>query len=118
MKSALKTGDLLEVGRLMSDNWDHQTRLYKRGVTELITTPAIDAAHAAARHGDGIMGFKCLGAGSGGVVAILARPNSEHRVRKEVERALAGFGGFVLDGWTIDYQGLSAWSVDETNMSA
>jgi D-glycero-alpha-D-manno-heptose-7-phosphate kinase len=100
-KEALLAGDLDAFGAAMNANWEAQKRLHPD-----ITTPEIEALHRAAREA-GAIGFKANGAGGGGTVTILARPNHSHLVA----RAAQGLGMAVLPA-LIDTSGLQVWETE------
>jgi D-glycero-alpha-D-manno-heptose-7-phosphate kinase len=99
-KEALLTADLDAFADVMNDNWSAQKELHPD-----ITTPRIEALHAAALEA-GAIGFKANGAGGGGSVTILARRNRDHQVRQ----AARELGMTVLPA-VIDTAGLRVWSV-------
>jgi D-glycero-alpha-D-manno-heptose-7-phosphate kinase len=75
-KEALLAGDLEAFAEAMNANWAAQKALHDE-----ITTPEIEALHAAAKEA-GAVGFKANGAGGGGTVTILAARNKSHLVRR------------------------------------
>ena len=100
-KEALLAGDLEAFGAAMNANWEAQKRLHPD-----ITTPEIEALHRAARAA-GAIGFKANGAGGGGTVTILSRPNCGHLVA----RAAQALGMAVLPA-LIDTSGLQVWETE------
>lgn len=100
-KEALSTGDLDRFAAAMNANWDAQKRLHPD-----ITTPEIEALHAASREAGGI-GFKANGAGGGGTVTILTERHKSHLVRK----AATELGMQVLPAY-LDLSGLQVWETD------
>jgi D-glycero-alpha-D-manno-heptose-7-phosphate kinase len=97
-KEALLAGDLDAFAEAMNANWAAQKALHPE-----ITTPEIEALHAAAFKA-GALGFKANGAGGGGTVTILAARNTSHLVR----RAAAALGMQALPAF-IDTTGLQVW---------
>lgn len=97
-KEALLAGDLDAFGAAMNANWEAQKRLHPD-----ITTPEIDALHAAAWKA-GALGFKANGAGGGGTVTILARPGASHLVAGAAREL-----GMVVLPALIDTTGLRVW---------
>jgi D-glycero-alpha-D-manno-heptose-7-phosphate kinase len=97
-KEALLAGNLHAFADAMNANWEAQKRLHPD-----ITTPEIEALHAAAFEA-GAIGFKANGAGGGGTVTILADREKSHVVRR---RAMA-LGMQVLPAF-IDGSGLQVW---------
>jgi D-glycero-alpha-D-manno-heptose-7-phosphate kinase len=100
-KEALATGDLERFAAAMNSNWEAQKRLHPD-----ITTPEIEALHAASTSAGGI-GFKANGAGGGGTVTILTERHKSHLVRK----AAAELGMQVLPAY-LDASGLQVWETD------
>lgn len=75
------SGDLGEFGRLLHESWQ-----IKRGLSNRVTTTAVDEVYSKARTA-GAIGGKLLGAGGGGFMLLFARPGDHDRIR----RALTGF---------------------------
>ena len=98
-KEALLAGDLTAFGEAMNSNWAAQKRLHPE-----ITTPEIEALHAAVQEA-GAIGFKANGAGGGGTVTILAERHRTHFVR----RAVRDMGMQILSS-QIDGHGLRIWN--------
>lgn len=81
LRRLLRDGfDPLELGRILNETWQ-----LKRQLASTITSPQIDRWYAAAT-GAGARGGKILGAGGGGFLLLVARPENHGRVR----RALGG----------------------------
>jgi len=95
MKERLLLGDLGGFARLMSDNWTNQKRLHGS-----VTNEQIDGLFAIAAE-SGAAGGKACGAGGGGCLVFLARPEQEHVLRQALQDA----GVRVLDA-VFDFQGL------------
>lgn len=70
-----------EIGNLLHESW-----LLKRGLTDKISTPAIDQMYDLARKA-GATGGKLLGAGGGGFMLLFACPEKQAKIKK----ALGGF---------------------------
>lgn len=87
MRSALLAQDWKLVSDLLSEEWENRKRSFKG-----ITTPKIDAMIREARQ-HGSLAAKVCGAGGGGCVAFMVKPES----KSNVEKALAKMGGKVLD---------------------
>jgi D-glycero-alpha-D-manno-heptose-7-phosphate kinase len=100
-KEALLAGDLGRFAEAMNTNWEAQKRLHID-----ITTPEIEALHAAALKA-GAIGFKANGAGGGGTVTILSERHKSHLVR----RAATELGMQVLPAY-LDVSGLQVWQND------
>ena len=95
MRGALERHDWPEVGRQLAAEWDNRKRLAPG-----VTTPAIDAMLAAARHAGALAGKVC-GAGGGGCLFCLCEPDRQAAVRG----ALVGSGAQPLD-CRIETEGL------------
>lgn len=87
LPAALESGDLAAVGRLMSIEWSHRSRLAPE-----VSTPRVEELLSAADRA-GAWGGKVCGAGGGGCVAVLTPPD----LRTGVVRALTGAGARVLE---------------------
>ena len=99
MKDALLTGDLDVFGTLLSENWENQKKLHPS-----VTNPQIDALFDTAS-ASGAIGGKTCGAGGGGCIVFFARPDCEHTLRRELERA----GVNIID-FNFDFRGLQTWT--------
>jgi D-glycero-alpha-D-manno-heptose-7-phosphate kinase len=95
MRAALERSDWAEIGRQIAAEWEN-----RKGLAPGVTTPAIDAMLAAARHA-GAYGGKVCGAGGGGCLFCLGEP--EHI--PAIKAAIAGNGGRLLD-FHIESEGL------------
>lgn len=95
MWAALKAESLVEAGRALAREWEN-----RRGLAEGVTTPAIDGMVEAAAAA-GALASKICGAGGGGCLLTLARPDR----RPAVEEALKQAGAEILDA-RLDDQGL------------
>jgi len=69
-------GDLDAFGAILHECWEH-----KRSLTPRISTGQIDAWYRAAR-GAGALGGKLLGAGGGGFLLVMARPERHEAIRE------------------------------------
>jgi D-glycero-alpha-D-manno-heptose-7-phosphate kinase len=87
MRSAVASHDWDSAGRLMREEWS-----YRRRNIPGITTPLIDKLVTVARHA-GSTGAKVCGAGGGGCVVFLVKPDS----KSKVVSALKAAGADVLD---------------------
>ena len=76
------SGDLAELGQLLHENWK-----LKRSLSARISPPYIDEIYERARRA-GCMGGKLLGAGGGGFLLLLARPEVQPRVRAALQEFL------------------------------
>jgi len=79
LRRALEAGEVAMVGALLDEGWQ-----LKRGLSEGISTPAIDDWYARARAA-GAVGGKLLGAGGGGFLLFYVEPDRH----EAVARALA-----------------------------
>jgi len=69
---------LAEFGKLLHDSW-----MYKRSLSDKVSTPEIDALYNAARAG-GAIGGKILGAGGGGFLLLYVNPEDQPAVRERL----------------------------------
>ena len=100
MREALLAFDLRRLGELLDEEWQSR-RLLARGVT----TPRIDRIVAAAKQA-GALASKICGAGGGGCMITLVKPNR----RAAVEAALTKAGAKVMP-FAIARQGLTVKEV-------
>jgi D-glycero-alpha-D-manno-heptose-7-phosphate kinase len=100
MRRALLAADLEWFGELLQEEWAARAQL-----AEGVITPRLQALHDAAL-GAGAAGGKVCGAGGGGCLLFLARPDQEGAVR----RALESSGGQVI-GFSFDMRGLQVWEI-------
>ncbi len=98
MKSALLKGQIGEFGDLLQENWENQKRL-----DPSITTDQIDDLFQTAMQA-GAAGGKALGAGGGGCVLFLSRPDRERDVRGALEDA-----GVQIMDFNFEFGGLRTW---------
>lgn len=98
MRDALLAEDLERVGEVLAFNWENQKRLYPE-----MTTPKIEALFSVAAP-EGLLGGKACGAGGGGCILLLCKPDCEHRVRRAVE----DLGGQCIE-FEFDHKGLQVW---------
>ena len=80
-KKVLESGDLRRFGELLHEHW-----VLKRGITESMTTGAVDKWYSIARK-NGALGGKLVGAGGGGFLMLFCQEG-----REKVRAALAGQG--------------------------
>jgi D-glycero-alpha-D-manno-heptose-7-phosphate kinase len=80
MKTALERADWDGVGNLLRQEWSH-----RRKNVPTITTPHIDRLIQATRRA-GAMGAKACGAGGGGCVFFLVKPEAKERVAATIRR--------------------------------
>ena len=95
------TGDLEAFGALLSENWQNQKELHPS-----VTNPQIDALFDAVKT-KGAIGGKACGAGGGGCLVFYTRPDCEHTVRRELERA-----GINIIDFNFDFRGLQMWATE------
>ena len=81
MKAALERADWDEVGSLLRQEWQH-----RRKNVPTITTPLIDRLIQVTRRA-GATGAKACGAGGGGCVFFLVKPEAKERVSAAIARA-------------------------------
>lgn len=95
MWAALRAESLVDVARALNREWEN-----RRGLAEGVTTPEIDRMVASAAEA-GALASKICGAGGGGCLLTLARPDR----RAAVEEALRQAGAEILKA-RLDDQGL------------
>jgi D-glycero-alpha-D-manno-heptose-7-phosphate kinase len=78
----LKSGDLIEFGKLLHESWQ-----LKRSLSDKITTPEIDDIYDTARRA-GAIGGKLLGAGGGGFLLLFAEPGVQSRIKDRLSHLL------------------------------
>ncbi|MFQ5872303.1 MAG: GHMP kinase [Dehalococcoidia bacterium] len=100
MKDALLQQRLIEMGELLHEGWEQKKRF-----TDQITNPYIDSLYDAAREA-GAIGGKLLGAGGGGHMLFLCRPDAKHRVAARVTEQ-----GAPPVPFAFDFDGLQTWTV-------
>lgn len=71
-----------EFGRLLHQSW-----LYKRSLSDKISTPEIDDLYQEALNA-GSLGGKILGAGGGGFLLLFAKPEAQPQVRKRLQHLI------------------------------
>lgn len=72
-------GSISEFGKLLHQGW-----LYKRCLSEKVSTPEIDTIYEAAMSA-GAIGGKILGAGGGGFLLLFVKPNLQSQVRERLK---------------------------------
>ncbi len=75
----LKSGNIVDFGKLLHESWQ-----LKRSLSEKISTSHIDEIYNAARDA-GAQGGKLLGAGGGGFVLIFAKPEDQPKIRTRLK---------------------------------
>ncbi len=80
MASALRTGDIDQLGTLLSEQWTAQRSLHPTITTPLIDQIVADVSNA------GALGTKALGASGGGCVLVIAHANRVEDVRNALAR--------------------------------
>ncbi|MCD6361805.1 MAG: hypothetical protein J7M38_13195 [Armatimonadetes bacterium] len=98
MYRALQEGDLEWFGELLDEEWQARSQLHSE-----VVTPKMAQLREAALEA-GAAGGKVCGAGGGGCIVFLSRPDREDDVRRALERA----GGRILD-FSFDHRGLQVW---------
>ena len=71
-----------EFGKLLHQSW-----LYKRSLSDKVSTPEIDAIYEAAMSA-GATGGKILGAGGGGFLLLCVKPNLQSQVRERLKHLI------------------------------
>lgn len=98
MHRALLAGDLEWFGELLEEEWQARRHLAPGVVTERLQELREAALQAGAVAG------KVCGAGGGGCLLFLARPDQEAAVRRSLQQA----GGQIID-FSFDLRGLQVW---------
>ncbi len=71
-----------EFGKLLHESW-----LYKRSLSDKVSTPEIDALYEAAMKA-GATGGKILGAGGGGFLLLFVKPEYQAKVRESLQQLI------------------------------
>jgi D-glycero-alpha-D-manno-heptose-7-phosphate kinase len=74
--------DIEDFGKLLHQNW-----LYKRSLSEKISTPEIDEIYATGLKA-GATGGKILGAGGGGFLLLFVKPHLQEQVRESLHHLI------------------------------
>ena len=74
--------DIMRFGKLLHESW-----LYKRSLTDRISTESIDDIYLAAKKA-GAIGGKLLGAGGGGFMLLFVPPEKKAVVRQRLSKLL------------------------------
>jgi D-glycero-alpha-D-manno-heptose-7-phosphate kinase len=80
----------------------HQAWLAKRGLSEKVSNPHVDALYAEAL-ATGALGGKLLGAGGGGFILFFVPPERQSKVRKRFSRLIHVPFEFEFSGSQIIY---------------
>ena len=100
MRRALLAADLHWFGELLDEEW-----AARRLLAEGVVTPRLSELREAALRAGAVAGKVC-GAGGGGCLLFLARPDQEGAVRRGLEAA----GGRIID-FSFDQRGLQVWEM-------
>lgn len=101
MQRALLAADLCWFGELMEEEWQA-----RRQLAEGVVTPKLQELREVALQSGAIAGKVC-GAGGGGCVLFMSRPDCEGAVRKGLQAA----GGQIID-FSFDFRGLVVWEAE------
>jgi D-glycero-alpha-D-manno-heptose-7-phosphate kinase len=101
VRAAIERNQWNELGRLVREEWD-----FRRRNLRTISTPLIDRVISSARR-HGALGGKVCGAGGGGCLALIVKPEA----RLNVEDAVLAAGGTLLPV-RVDRDGVHVRSVD------
>ncbi len=88
---------IVELGRLLHESW-----LYKRKLSDKVSTPEIDAIFEGAMNA-GATGGKLLGAGGGGFVLLFVKPELQPQVRERLKNLVYVPFGFEFSGSRVMY---------------
>lgn len=99
MKNTLLNEDLQTFGQLLTDNWENQKALHPS-----VSNDQIDKIFEKVM-ANGAIGGKACGAGGGGCLLFYAKPDSEHLVRRELEKS-----GVTIIDLNFDSSGLQTWA--------
>ena len=75
-------GSISEFGKLLHQSW-----LYKRSLSDKVSTPEIDSIYEEAISA-GATGGKILGAGGGGFLLLFVKPNLQSQVRERLKHLI------------------------------
>jgi len=98
---ALRSQNMRRFAELLNEEYEARARLAPGVVTEQMAH-LVSIGRSA-----GAVAVKVCGAGGGGCLLFLAKPDCEGPVRRALEEA----GGRILD-FTFDFAGLQCWSMD------
>ncbi|MDO8428990.1 MAG: GHMP kinase [Candidatus Diapherotrites archaeon] len=102
MKKALQKQKLNEFGELLHAGW-----MAKKKYSKFISTPFIDKLYTKARQA-GALGGKITGAGGGGHMIFYCKPDTEIKVRKQLELM-----GAIPVPFAFEFQGLQTWNIGD-----
>ncbi|MDH3972692.1 MAG: kinase [Deltaproteobacteria bacterium] len=75
-------GNITDFGKFLHESW-----MYKRGLTKLISTNKIDEMYEVGRSA-GAIGGKLLGAGGGGFLLFFAKPEDQQKIKEKLKGLL------------------------------
>lgn len=102
MRNFLLRGRLLEFGYALDEGWQS-----KRGLSDKISNPRIDAIYKGAIQ-NGALGGKLLGAGGGGFFIFYVPPVYKHDLMAYLEAS-----DLRIQPFRFEHEGLRAWTVRE-----
>jgi D-glycero-alpha-D-manno-heptose-7-phosphate kinase len=97
IKILTESSDIKDFGRLLHETW-----MFKKSLTDKISTPEIDRIYERALKA-GAIGGKLLGAGGGGFMVLFVPPENQSKVREELKDLLEVKFKFERDGSQIIY---------------
>jgi len=97
IKILTESSDIKDFGRLLHEAW-----IFKRSLTDKISTPEIDKIYESALKA-GAIGGKLLGAGGGGFMLLFVPPETQPKVREKLKNLLEVKFKFERNGSQIIY---------------
>jgi D-glycero-alpha-D-manno-heptose-7-phosphate kinase len=97
IKILTESSDIKDFGRLLHEAW-----MFKKSLTDKISTPEIDRIYERALKA-GAIGGKLLGAGGGGFIVLFVPPENQSKVREELKDLLEVKFKFERNGSQIIY---------------
>lgn len=102
VKESLLKGNVIEMGKLLDDSWEH-----KRKIDKAISNSEIDEIYAIAKKA-GAYGGKVLGAGGGGHMLFMCEPDERYHIIKAMSKTKSDVIKF-----NFDKMGLQTWALSD-----